>query len=96
MNVTPASVLLFELHRMSNGKDRKEEELEDLIKNSFQNRDSILSEKANFYEQESPLSNLNPCNQFRLRHLMDRKLLHRLELSKGQIHKFVAYLSEIK
>jgi hypothetical protein len=27
---------------------------------------------------------------------MDKKLMHRLELSKDQISKFVAYLSEIK
>lgn len=49
-----------------------------------------------FYEHETPFNNLSPSNQFKLRQLMDKKLMHRLELSKEQINKFVAYLSEIK
>lgn len=82
LKITPASTLMFELSRMMTGRDRKERELSGLLQNSFQNRDSILYEKSNFYEDESPFNDLSPSNQFKLRQLMDKKLLHRLELSK--------------
>jgi hypothetical protein len=49
LKLTPASILLFELHKLSNEKDKKEYELTGLLKNSFQNRDSILKEKELFY-----------------------------------------------
>lgn len=67
-----------------------------LLKNSFQNRDSILSEKSFFYDQETSFADLTPANQFKLRQLMNKKLEHRLELSKEQVNKFTEYLNEIK
>ena len=67
-----------------------------MLKNSFQNRESILHEKSHFYDQETPFNDLTPSNQFRLRQLMDKKLVHRLELSKEQVNNFTAYLTDIK
>jgi hypothetical protein len=42
LKLTPASILLFEMNRLSNHKEKKEYELNGLLKNSYQNRDSIL------------------------------------------------------
>lgn len=78
------------------GKDQKERELSGLLHNSFQNREAILFEKSSFYETETPFNDLSPSNQFKLRQLMDKKLFHRLELSKEQVNKFIAYVAEIK
>lgn len=66
------------------------------MKNSYQNRDSILSEKSFFYDQETTFADMSPKNQFKLRQLMNKKLEHRLELSKEQVNKFVEFLNEIK
>jgi hypothetical protein len=49
-----------------------------------------------FYDKETTFADLSPSNQFKLRQLMNKKLEHRLELSKEQVNKFVEYLSEIK
>jgi hypothetical protein len=43
LSITAATGLLFELHNMTENKDKKEFELAGLLKNSYQNRDSILS-----------------------------------------------------
>ncbi len=43
LSITAATGLLFELHNMTENRDKKEFELAGLLKNSYQNRDSILS-----------------------------------------------------
>lgn len=43
INVTPASSLLFELNNLYRGREKKEQELSGLLKNSFQNREDILT-----------------------------------------------------
>ena len=45
LRLTSASILLFEMNRLNKEKQKKEYELTGLLKNSFQNRDSILREK---------------------------------------------------
>lgn len=45
LELTSASGLLFEMHKLSDERERKEYELTGLLKNSYQNRDSILTEK---------------------------------------------------
>ena len=57
---------------------RKENELTGLLKNSFQNRDSILREKEVFYESENQFNDLSPSKQFQLRKVMNQKLNIRL------------------
>ena len=94
--MTPASSLLFELNRLSTGREKKEHELSGLLKNSYQNRDLILKEKSNFYDQETPFKDLTPSNQFHIRQTMDKKLLLRLELSKEQVNNFIEFLTVIK
>jgi hypothetical protein len=42
LRLTSASILLFEMNKLNREKQRKEYELSGLLKNSFQNRDSIL------------------------------------------------------
>jgi hypothetical protein len=78
LRLTSASILLFEMNKLSAEKDRKELELNGLLKNSFQNRDSILREKELFYESENPFNDLSPSKQFQLRKVMNQKLNHRL------------------
>ena len=82
LRLTSASILLFELNKLSQEKERKEYELTGLLKNSFQNRDSILREKEAFYESENPFSELSSSKQFQLRKVMNKKLNHRLEISR--------------
>ena len=53
-------------------------------------------EKSHFYDSETPFKDLTPSNQYKLRQLMDKKLLRRLELSREQINNFNEYLIEIK
>ena len=40
--------------------------------------------------------NLSPSNQMKLRHQMDKKLTHRLELSKDQVKKFIELMMFIR
>ena len=42
LRLTSASILLFEMNKLNQEKAKKEYELTGLLKNSFQNRDSIL------------------------------------------------------
>lgn len=42
LSLIPATGLLFELHNNTDNKQKKQYELADLLKNSYQNRDSIL------------------------------------------------------
>jgi hypothetical protein len=49
-----------------------------------------------FYESENTFNDLSPSKQFQLRKVMNKKLNHRLEISKEQVNKFIAYLYEIK
>lgn len=42
LNLTMPSILLFEMNNLNKQKQKKEYELTGLLKNSFQNRDSIL------------------------------------------------------
>lgn len=46
-----------------------------------------------FYEEEKPFDNLSPSKQFQLRKVMNKKLNHRLEISKEQVNKFIRFLS---
>lgn len=55
-----------------------------------------MLDKSNFYDDKISFHDLSPESQFRLRRVMNRKLSHRLELSKEQVHNFVAYLREIR
>jgi hypothetical protein len=70
--------------------------LTSLLKNSYQNRRDTLLDKSSFYDDKMSYHDLSPESQFRLRRVMNKKLSHRLELSKEQVHNFVAYLYEIK
>ena len=67
-----------------------------MLKNSYQNRKDTLLDKSNFYGDKISYHDLSPESQFRLRKVMNRKLSHRFELSKEQVHNFVDYLHEIK
>ena len=84
------------MNKLTQEKQRKEYELTGLLKNSFQNRESILSEKSSFYENENPFNELSPSKQFQLRKVMNQKLNRRLEISKEQVNKFISYLYEVK
>lgn len=55
-----------------------------------------MLDKSNFYSDKISFHDLSPESQFRLRKVMNKKLSHRLELSKEQVHNFVNYLYEIK
>lgn len=96
LKLTAASILLFQMNKLSNQKNKKQYQLNGLLKNSFQNRDNILKQKEVFYESQNPFNDLSPSKQFQLRKVMNKKLNHRLEISKEQVNKFVAYLYEIK
>lgn len=39
---------------------------------------------------------MSPSKQFQLRKVMNKKLNHRLEISKEQVNKFTSYLFEVK
>lgn len=92
LKLTAASILLFEMNKLSNQKNKKQYELTGLLKNSFQNRDNILKEKEVFYESENTFNDLSPSKQFQLRKVMNKKLNHRLQISKQQVNKFIEYL----
>lgn len=49
-----------------------------------------------FYESENTFNDLSPSKQFQLRKVMNKKLDHRLEISKEQVNKFISYLYEVK
>ena len=84
------------MNKLNKERSKKEFELTGLLKNSYQNRDTILREKEVFYESESTFNELSPSKQFQLRKVMNRKLNHRLEISKEQVNKFISYLYEVK
>ena len=96
LKLTNASILLFEMNKLNKERRKKEFELTGLLKNSYQNRDTILREKEILYESESTFNELSPSKQFQLRKVMNQKLNHRLEISKEQVNKFISYLYEVK
>lgn len=55
-----------------------------------------MLDKSTYYDEKISFHDLSPQSQFQLRLVMNQKLSHRLELSKEQVHNFVAYLHEIK
>lgn len=95
-SMSPSKELLSEITSLKELKDKKEVELDTLLQNEFENKDRNKSEKVSFYADNMRLRSLNFSNQFKMRKIMNNKLLHRIKASKDQSFNFGSFLIHLK